>query len=86
MSVLQPDGWDEIRYAHRHPGLVKKTFLVAGGHEIRGAKQGEAVELELTGDQIDALIAAGHITEIPETEDVAETPAQSRPVRRSNKK
>jgi hypothetical protein len=73
MTTNRPEEWKAIHAAHRHPNLVTRTFLVVGNHKIKGKSKGETVELELTGDQIDALIIGGHIQEVPEV--VAESEA-----------
>jgi len=52
-----------LRALHRSNGLRTRVFVVSGPHTIAGKSKGEVVELELTDDQADALIKAGHIVE-----------------------
>jgi hypothetical protein len=60
----EPKDWADIRKSHREPYLTTRKYRVTGGHAIQGAAPGSVVELELTRDQADALILAGHIQEV----------------------
>lgn len=44
--------------------MSARKFLIVGSHRIQGKATGEIVELELTNDQILALVQGGHIEEV----------------------
>lgn len=61
--------------------LVPQKYVITGPHSIQGKNTGEIVELELTPDQVTALVAAGHVkpyNEAPEL--VAESLTAAEPV------
>lgn len=41
--------------------LVPQKYVITGPHSIQGKTTGEIVELELTPDQVTALVMAGHV-------------------------
>lgn len=44
--------------------MNSRKFLIVGPHSIQGRQTGETVELELTSDQVAALVQGGHIVEV----------------------
>lgn len=57
----EPSHFAKAREENRNNGLRTRAFLVVGPHEIRGKVKGERVDIELTDDQAEALIQAGHV-------------------------